>query len=91
MGWVQGMSERIRPFTAREFKPWKWRNCRRCNLRWREGQGYRCDIEAAIDYAHLDNGTVTKVIGKRLRFEQCVPDGHVAEECLERVLEEAAT
>ncbi len=79
------MGKRIRPFTAREFKPWKSRNCQHCSLAWREDQGYRCDIEAAIDYAHLDNGTVTAEIGRILQF-----DGqHVAEECPDRVLEEA--
>lgn len=74
------MGRRVRPFTAREFKPWKSRNCQYCTLRWREGQGYQCDIEAAIDYAHLDNGTVQVSIGERMGFS-CQ---HVAEDCPER-------
>ncbi len=82
------MSERVRPFAdGNEFFDWKRRNCQHCTLRWEEKDGYRCDIEAAIDYAHLDNGTVTITIGRLLKF-----DGqHVAEDCQARELVEAAT
>lgn len=79
------MGERVRPFSRGcDFKCWKAFNCRRCTLRWEAGQGYHCDIEAALDYAYLDDGSVTVGIGKSLKF-----DGeHVAEDCPERVLVE---
>ncbi len=88
MGWVQGMSERVRPFTeGSEFADWKSRNCERCTLRWEEKDGYRgyqCDIEMALDYSYFDNGTVTEAIGKVLKF-----DGQrVAEDCQARELVE---
>ncbi len=77
------MAERIGPFSCgSHFVDWKWRNCDRCTLRWTEGQGWKCEIEAALDNAYIDDGTVTQEIGKRLRF-----DGRwVAEDCKERVL-----
>ncbi len=79
------MSERVRPFSeGSEFIDWKRRNCDRCTLRWQAGHGYQCDIEAALDYAYLDNRTVRASIGERMGFS-CQ---HVAEECPERELVE---
>ena len=80
------MSERVRPFAnGDEFFDWKQRNCQRCTLRWRAGQGYQCDLECALDYAYGDNGMVTETICKRLKFDQL----YVAAHCPERVLEGA--
>ncbi len=80
------MGERVTPFSCGSyFRDWKSRNCDRCALRWEAGQGWQCDIEAALQYAYMDNGTVTREIGKRLRF-----DGRwVADDCQERELVEA--
>ncbi len=82
------MGERVRPFAeGSEFVDWKRRNCDRCTLRWQEGRGrdaYLCDIESALDYAYMDDGTVTETVGGLMRF-----DGeHVADDCQARVLEE---
>ena len=79
------MGERVRPFSkGSEFTGWKAFNCQRCVLRWEAGQGYQCDIEAALDYAYMDDGKVRITIGKLLKF-----DGeHVAEDCPARVLVE---
>ena len=79
------MGERLRPFrTPAAFACWKSRNCSPCTLRWQVEQRYRCDIEAALDYADFDNGTVTNAIGKLLGF-----DGqNVAEDCQARELVE---
>ena len=79
------MGERVRPFSCgRYFRDWKSRNCQRCALQWQAGQGYQCDIEAALDYAYMDDGKVTTTIGKLLGF-----DGqHVAEDCQARELVE---
>ncbi len=85
------MGERVRPFAnGDEFFDWKQRNCQRCTLRWQEGlvqdgHGWQCDIEAALDYAHIDNGSVTLDIGQRMRFDGV----NIADPCPERVLEEA--
>jgi predicted RNA-binding Zn-ribbon protein involved in translation (DUF1610 family) len=86
MGWVQGMTKRVRPFTkGADFLCWKRRNCERCTLGWQAGQGYQCDLEAALDYAYMDKKGVTETIGKSLKF-----DGeHVAHDCPECVLVEA--
>ncbi len=77
------MGKRVRPFAgSTEFIEWKQRNCEHCTLRWQGGEGYECDIEAALDYSHYDNGTVTRAIGKLLKF-----DGQrVAEDCQAREL-----
>ena len=80
------MGKRVIPFSGRsEFVDWKLRNCRRCRLQWRDEKRYQCDIEAALDYAEIDNGTVRKSIGERMGFS-CQ---HVAQDCPERELEEA--
>ena len=82
------MGKRVRPFAGRcEFIRWKADNCERCALRWQAGRGYLCDIDAALDYSHLNNGTVRASIGERMGFS-CQ---HVAEECPEREMEEAVT
>ena len=80
------MGERVRPFAnGTEFFDWKRCNCQRCTLGWQAGQGYQCDLEAALDYAHMDKKGVTETIAKSLKF-----DGeHVAEDCPDRVLVEA--
>jgi hypothetical protein len=79
------MTERVRPFAkGADFLCWRRRNCDRCTLRWQAGQGYQCDLEAALDYAYMDKKGVTVVIGECLKF-----DGErVAEDCPDRVLVE---
>ena len=85
------MGERIRPFSCgSEFADWKRQNCEGCTLRWQEGlaqegHGWQCDIEAALDYAYIDNGSVTLEIGRRMRFDGV----NIADPCPERVLQEA--
>ena len=71
------MGERIRPFSCgSEYVDWKCRNCNRCVKEWTEEHQWLCAIECAIDYAYMDDGTVTAEIGSRLKFDGLwvVPD-----------------
>ncbi len=54
-----------RPFSnASEFGDWVFSNCERCKKKYTDG--WRCNIQYALDKAYMSDGKVTNNIAQRM-------------------------